>query len=137
MWQGQGQSTSTPPSPPRSFLATLPAGGVRKCFTALPNGGPQLLPRTSAPTSAMSSDNPTPDSLPSFLDQARNLAQSLGDFVRDGCRLVTQEQYLERLTICDGCEHRRGRRCLVCGCRLYLKARGRAFRCPLGKWPQA
>ena len=72
---------------------------------------------------------------PSFLKQGWNLAQSLTDFVSDGFRLVSKEQYEERLKVCDTCDSRKGNRCLECGCQLAIKARGRAFRCPLDKWP--
>ena len=67
--------------------------------------------------------------------QAWNLARSLADFVADGCKTVSEEEYRMRLEICDRCDQRRGNRCLKCGCRLSLKARGRAFKCPLRKWP--
>jgi hypothetical protein len=67
--------------------------------------------------------------------QAWNLARALADFVADGMKTVSEEEYQARLEICDGCDQRRGNRCLKCGCRLTLKARGRAFRCPLDKWP--
>ncbi len=72
---------------------------------------------------------------PPLLRQAWNLAAALTDFVADGCQTVSEEQYRQRLEICDGCDQRRGNRCMKCGCRLSLKARGRAFQCPLGKWP--
>ena len=78
--------------------------------------------------------DPQPPSLPR---QAWNLARALAGFVADGCKTVTEEQYRRRLEICDGCDQRRGNRCTKCGCRLSLKARGRAFRCPSDKWPQA
>lgn len=74
---------------------------------------------------------------PSLSRQAWNLARSLADFVADGLRTVTADQYRQRLEICDTCDRRRGNRCMVCGCRLSLKARGRAFRCPLDKWPRS
>ncbi|NLS96848.1 MAG: hypothetical protein GXX96_32330 [Planctomycetaceae bacterium] len=74
---------------------------------------------------------------PSLVRQAWNLATSLADFVADGCKTVTAEQYRQRLEICDGCPHRRNNRCMKCGCRLSLKAQGRAFKCPEGKWPAA
>ncbi len=72
---------------------------------------------------------------PSLLRQAWNLAQALADFVADGCKTVTEEQYRQRLKTCDACDRRRENRCMECGCRLSLKARGRAFKCPLDKWP--
>ena len=73
--------------------------------------------------------------MPSLVRQAWNLARSLADFVADGCKTVSQEQYRQRLEICDECEHRRNNRCTKCGCRLSLKAQGRAFKCPEGQWP--
>jgi hypothetical protein len=72
---------------------------------------------------------------PGLASQAWNLATALAEFVADGCRTVSAEEYHRRLEICDTCDERRGNRCLKCGCRLSLKARGRAFRCPLDKWP--
>lgn len=78
---------------------------------------------------------PAPGHPPSLARQAWNLARSLADFVADGCKTVTAEQYQSRLEICDGCDHRRSNRCMKCGCRLSLKAQGRAFKCPAGKWP--
>jgi hypothetical protein len=68
--------------------------------------------------------------------QAWNLTRALAQFVSDGCKLVTEDQYRQRLETCDTCDQRRGGRCRKCGCRLRLKARGRAFKCLLGKWPK-
>jgi len=75
------------------------------------------------------------ETMPPLRRQAWTLARSLADFVADGLKTVTAEQYHERLTICDACPDRRANRCLKCGCRLSLKARGRAFKCPAEKWP--
>ena len=80
------------------------------------------------------SDKPAPRrqaKAPSLPRQAWNLARSLADFSADAF-----DEYRERLQTCDGCDRRRGNRCLKCGCRLSLKARGRAFKCPLDKWPE-
>lgn len=71
---------------------------------------------------------------PPLQQQAWNLAMSLAAFVADGLKTVDEKQYQERLEICDVCEHRRGNRCLRCGCWLTLKVRGRAFKCPEEKW---
>ena len=76
------------------------------------------------------------DEMPSAGKQLWNLTKSLADFVSDGCTMVSPEQYEERLAICTTCTRRRGNRCLECGCRLSVKARGRAFQCPLNKWPE-
>ena len=75
--------------------------------------------------------------LPPLHHQAWNLARSLADFVVDRLKTVSREEYAARLQICDACDRRRDNRCVECGCRLALKARGRAFVCPLGKWPDA
>lgn len=88
---------------------------------------------TQRPTdAARASETPRPPSLPR---QAWNLARSLAQFVADGCRTIGEDDYRRRLEICDGCYARRGDRCLKCGCRLSMKARARALRCPLDKWP--
>ena len=100
---------------------------------------PEWGPKPQAPSEGpvMSTDEEQPDlSMPPLYQQAWNLAQSLTAFVADGCKTVTADQYRQRLEICDGCDRRRGNRCAACGCRLSLKARGRAFRCPLSKWPE-
>lgn len=73
---------------------------------------------------------------PPLYIKAWNLAGALTAFVADGLRTVSKEEYQKRLKICDGCEERRGTKCLQCGCRLAWKATGRAFKCPLNKWPE-
>ena len=88
-----------------------------------------------AESSSPASSPPVPSRLPSLPRQAWNLATALAGFAADGFRTVDVEMYRARLTICDTCDRRRGNRCLECGCRLSLKARGRAFHCPLDKWP--
>lgn len=65
-----------------------------------------------------------------------NLAKALKDFVADGCKTLSVEDYQRRLEICAACPHRERNTCGICGCRLSLKARGRAFQCPLDKWPR-
>ena len=74
--------------------------------------------------------------MPPIMTQARNFLDAVKEFVSDGCRLVDTETYRERMSICDICEHREGDRCRRCGCRLSLKAGGRAFTCPEGKWAE-
>lgn len=85
---------------------------------------------------------PAPDSLeqartapPPLPRKVWNLSKSLAAFVADGMRFVSRDEYRARLEICDSCPERDGNRCRQCGCRLSLKARGRAFECPLAKWP--
>lgn len=72
--------------------------------------------------------------MPSLVARAWNLTRSLAAFVSDGCTFVSKDEYERRLTICDGCEFRSGNWCSQCGCKLSLKASGRAFQCPVGRW---
>jgi hypothetical protein len=72
---------------------------------------------------------------PTWFATGWNLAQSLAEFVADGLAFVSSQTYEARLEVCDQCEQRIDTHCRICGCRLALKARGRAFQCPLGRWP--
>lgn len=72
---------------------------------------------------------------PTLIQQGWNVTQALAAFTADGFKTVTAEEYAERLAICDSCDKRQGTRCMQCGCGLTLKARGRAFQCPLKRWP--
>jgi hypothetical protein len=58
-------------------------------------------------------------------------------FVGDGCGIVNDAQYNHRLEICRACDRLSGNRCVACGCFIYVKARGRIFRCPIGRWERA
>ena len=125
--------------------------GAEKGLHAITNDSPTVPPpgqfQPAAATEVASTESATDGSdhsggaaaphqkMPSLARQAWNLARSLADFVADGCKTVTREQYQARLKVCDSCEHRRSNRCMKCGCRLSLKAQGRAFKCPEGKWP--
>lgn len=73
--------------------------------------------------------------MPSMPVRAWNLARALAAFVADGCSTVSPDEYRARLEICDGCPFRRKNACTKCGCRISLKATGRAFNCPDGRWP--
>lgn len=77
-----------------------------------------------------------PPPRPSLAQIGWSVTSAIAAFVADGGRLLSVEQYDERLSICESCEMRRGNRCAKCGCRLALKARAKAFQCPLGKWPE-
>lgn len=78
----------------------------------------------------LSSESPPP----SLVTKAWNFVTAVRDFVADGCTTVSNEVYEHRLQICDQCDQRVGQSCSKCGCQLALKARGRAFDCPLSKW---
>jgi len=69
-----------------------------------------------------------------LLSKPWNLFRSLRAFMADGCYTLTAEEYRRRLMTCTHCGERDRSTCARCGCRLALKARGRAFTCPLGRW---
>jgi len=71
---------------------------------------------------------------PHLTTQASNLFQSVVAFVGDGCGIVDDTTYQRRLDICCKCDRLSGNRCAACGCFIYVKARGRIFRCPIGRW---
>ncbi len=73
---------------------------------------------------------------PSFLRQGWNAASSLAAFAKDRGRTVSEEDYQARISVCESCEMFANNRCLHCGCNLRLKAKGRVFDCPIGKWPR-
>lgn len=72
--------------------------------------------------------------MPGLSHQMWNLGNALKDFVADGLKTVSAEEYQARLQVCESCEYRVEDRCAQCGCYLTLKARGRAFECPDGRW---
>lgn len=67
--------------------------------------------------------------------KAWDFARAIARFVTDGCHTVTSGQYRQRLEACRDCEHRKGGKCLQCGCWAQLKARLPAEQCPAGRWP--
>jgi len=67
--------------------------------------------------------------------RAWNLTKALAAFAADGCQTVSKTTYRIRLQTCAPCQRREDNWCLECGCFLPIKAKGRAWRCPLDKWP--
>lgn len=99
------------------------------------NAADWLAERGISQDSAPAQDK-APTSPPSLPRQMWNLTASLAAFAADGLKCVSCEEYAARLAICDACEHRHDNKCKLCGCRLSVKAKGRAFQCPAGKWPR-
>lgn len=83
----------------------------------------------------LSCDERDKQALPTVLEQAGNLLGSLGAFAVSGFQYVTEDEWRERLAVCDVCEHRTGKRCAECGCFVESKAKLRSDNCPLGRWP--
>jgi hypothetical protein len=99
--------------------------------------GTDQISLTPCPSRAYGKGETVSASQPAFpplAAQATNLFQSVVAFVGDGCALVDDTEYRQRLQTCRACDRRNGKRCTACGCWIVLKARGRAFVCPLGRW---
>lgn len=80
-------------------------------------------------------------SMPSVLEMAKNMVksgvQAVGHFLSEGDFTVEEEEFLDRLEICSGCDNLEAEttRCSECGCFLNIKAWGASEICPLYKWP--
>lgn len=85
--------------------------------------------------------------MPSLFSQASNLVKAMAEFILDECTTVTEGEYKARLETClapeDGNEHcanlvneDRCGKATGCGCYIAVKAKGRVWDCPRGKWPK-
>jgi hypothetical protein len=91
--------------------------------------------RLKAAIDAFTADPDAPASkLPSVTQRAWNLAEAIGQFVKEP-GFVTGEEYQARLKICESCPLRQEGNCTACGCYIAAKARGAAWHCPKSKWP--
>ena len=102
-----------------------------------PQGTAKATGRLDAPASKAAPPTPKHASqqpLPPLTTQASNLFQSVVAFVGDGCGIVDDATYRQRLEICRTCDRLSGDRCAACGCFINVKARGRIFSCPIGRW---
>lgn len=71
---------------------------------------------------------------PTLAEKARSLAGAMFDYAMEP-GFIPSAGARARLLICDDCDKREENSCTVCGCYLPVKARGKAWHCPLGKWP--
>lgn len=92
-----------------------------------PSPGRRSIPNMSAPKAGVS--------LPGTAAQLLSVAGAAARFVADGMRLCSDDVYRARLEVCKCCDQLLGDRCAACGCFVSVKARGRALKCPVGKWP--
>jgi len=74
---------------------------------------------------------------PNLMTQGWSFAKAVGAYVKSGMKNIGEEDYAERMRICDTCEWRSGGRCMKCGCFIDRKAGWASADCPIGKWPKA
>lgn len=82
---------------------------------------------------------------PTLLQRTANFAKALVKHTADGLERLPEEQYQQRLAVCEGTENtppceafnpENGRcRDWRCGCSLHKKAWWRSEDCPRGHWP--
>ena len=51
-----------------------------------------------------------------------------------GREKATEEQMLERIAVCSGCDRREGSTCLECGCYIEIRVMKKDARCPKRNW---
>ena len=74
--------------------------------------------------------------IPSIWEMAKEFTNSVAEWVAAGAPIVSKEDYSERLSDCNNCEHllRKSMRCGECGCKVEYKARMKTKTCPIGVW---
>jgi len=73
---------------------------------------------------------------PSVAQKGWAFTMSMLKFAGSGFSKTTEEQYKERLSICEPCEFRKKNQCLSCGCYIPAKAAMLVAGCPEKFWPQ-
>lgn len=84
-----------------------------------------------------SDEEPPKKEFPSTWQQLKNFARTGAAYVKDGMKNVSQEEYDERMSICNSCDQldKKTGRCAGCGCKMSVKSWLRVAQCPLNKWP--
>lgn len=72
---------------------------------------------------------------PSLWSQAKSFGKSMVDYAASGFANTTDEEYAERMGICEKCEHYTSEgRCDICNCVMGIKAKLCSAECPIKKW---
>lgn len=88
--------------------------------------------------SASKAKTAQPQSSPSLIEKAGNLAKAVSKRVMSGGQNVTAQQRQERLKICqeNKCGKYNNGICNACGCFLAIKTKWASEDCPEGLWPK-
>lgn len=75
---------------------------------------------------------------PSLIDMAKNFTKAIAKHARNKFDKVSDEEYDQRMTICQSCDYYEDKRCKQknCGCFITRKARWASEECPINKWPE-
>ena len=73
---------------------------------------------------------------PSFFEMVKTFTKEVTKYIANGAPNVTTEDYVDRLEVCEGCEHyiQKSARCGKCGCLMEHKAKWKTSDCPINKW---
>jgi len=71
---------------------------------------------------------------PSNTSKVVSLVKSVSKHVAGGMKNVSDEEYVQRLAVCNGCDYRVGDECEVCGCVISRKARWKSEDCLKEFW---
>lgn len=76
--------------------------------------------------------------LPSALEMAKNLLSDgtkiIGNALKGNDTLVSEQERVDRWSICQGCEYLLKDRCSQCGCFMKVKVAFKTSKCPIDKW---
>ena len=75
---------------------------------------------------------------PSLIDMAKNFFKGVSNHIKNRMEKLTDEQYAERIKVCESCDYYNDRTCTQknCGCTITRKARWASEECPIDKWPE-
>ncbi len=73
---------------------------------------------------------------PSIWEMTKSFTRDLSKWVAEGAPNVSQDDYKQRLSDCNSCEHliRDKMRCGKCGCLVEHKAKWKTTKCPIDVW---
>lgn len=105
---------------------------VYRLCRASPDAEPVTFDQTAKPCCGGKHE---PKPAPSMASRLWHLATDVAAFASEP-GFVTAEEYQDRLSACESCDRRQEGQCLECGCFVSLRAKGKAWDCPLNKWPK-
>lgn len=150
--KGDGQDENCAPVPPDKDepISSLPTSALGEARSYINHGHAQEQESEGCSTCGKNKNRPrrpldtpslkTPEqeyNAPNLMTQGWSFAKAVGAYVKSGMKNISEEDYAERMRICDTCEWRSGGRCMKCGCFIDRKAGWASADCPIGKWPKA
>tara|TARA_R110002051_G_C8527095_1_gene468943 strand:+ start:347 stop:580 length:234 start_codon:yes stop_codon:yes gene_type:complete len=71
-----------------------------------------------------------------ILQKAAQFSKEFIKFAKSGLKVVSRQEYIDRLKVCEPCEHRIKESCGLCGCGLPTKAQWSTTDCPDKRWKE-